>query len=76
MNELEQLATSDKGWAAARAAMALQFSDLRKQEKISESEYQELLEDLVRSDTLDKEADDIKTKALLISAISALSKMA
>lgn len=76
MKELEELAKSNKPWAATRAQLALEFAKLKELGSLSDSEYQELLEDLVRTDALEAEADDVKTKALLLNAISAISKLA
>lgn len=76
MKELEELAKSERAWAATRASMALKFIEMNESGNLSDSEYQELLNDLVRTDALETEADDIKTKALLLNAISAVSKLA
>ena len=76
MKDLEELAQSNKTWASTRAAMALKFLEMKESGQIDNSEYKELLEDLVRTDSLEVEADDIKMKAMLVSAISAISKLA
>ena len=75
MEDLKQLANSDKSWAATRAQLAIKFCELHDNNQINTSEYQELLQDLIRTDVLESEADDIETKALLVSAITTLSKL-
>lgn len=72
MQELFQCANSDKGWAASRAQMALQIAEALQTGQIGQSEAKELLEDLVRMDKLDAEADDIALKTMLVTGIYAI----
>jgi hypothetical protein len=74
--QLKQLTTCGKAWAERRAQLAIRIQTQREAGAISESEAAELLNDLIRTDKLDREADDVQTKALIIKAISALSKLA
>ena len=67
---------SDKPWASQRAAMAIQMNDQFLQGNLSESEYQELMLDLVRMDRLDSEADDVEMKTLLVTAVYGLAQLA
>jgi len=60
------------GWAAKKAQLALDFEASYKQGKLSSSEYKELLEDLIHTDSLDKESNDIEAKTILVVAIKAL----
>lgn len=76
IEQLQWLSQNGKPWAAQRAAFALEISQQFQQGAISESEYKELMHDLVRADKLDEEADDIETKALLVSAIYAIAQVA
>jgi hypothetical protein len=76
MSILSDLVKSNKSWAAKRAQMALDLETAFRNEEISADEYKELLEDLVRTDTLEAESDDIQTKAMLIQGINALAKLA
>lgn len=69
MQELLQCYNSGKGWAAERAAVALQINEALKNGSISPSEAKELLEDLIRTDKLDEEADDIELKSMLVAGI-------
>lgn len=71
---LSDLVKSNKPWAAKRAQMALEIQEQLNSGNLSQDEAEELLEDLIRTDALDKEADDIETKAMLISAINTISK--
>ena len=73
MTELDQLLHSDKAWVRARAELALQIVDQKQRGEITSDEAKELLEDLVRTDQLEAEADDMALKALLVSAVYGIS---
>ena len=75
-DQLRELARSGPPWAQQRAAQALQFMDAVARQDITESEYQELMQDLARSDTLNAEADDLEVKNLLVSCIMIGAKLA
>ena len=70
MDELKRLAGCGQGWAEQRAQMALSICDLHARGDISRDECCELMQDLVRTDLLDKEAGDIETKTALIKAVN------
>jgi polyhydroxyalkanoate synthesis regulator phasin len=70
--ELHDVANSNKPWAAERAATALQIQSAVANGEISNSEARELLEDLVRTDQLESEADDIAIKTMLVTGVFAL----
>lgn len=72
MQELIQCINSGKGWAAERANVAYQIAQALEQNQIDRSEARELLEDLVRTDRLDAEADDMALKAMLVTGIYAV----
>jgi hypothetical protein len=72
MQELITCANSGRGWAAERAQMALQIAAALEQRAIDPGEARELLEDLVRTDRLDSEADDIALKTMLVTGIYAI----
>jgi len=76
VEQLQQLAACGRPWAEQRAQMALHLVEAYSSREISESEYRELLEDLVRADRLDSEADDLDVKSALVSAVMIASKMA
>lgn len=71
MQELKALIGCGHQWAEERAQMALQLSEVYSTGQISSDEYKELLQDLIRTDTLDREADDIVVKTALVSAVNA-----
>lgn len=74
--QLQQLAACGRPWAEQRAQSALQIAEAYYAREISESEYQELMADLVRADRLDSEADDLDVKSALVSAVMIASKVA
>jgi len=73
--QLQQLAACGRPWAEQRAQTALQIAQAYHDNEISESEYQELMADLVRADRLDAEADDLDTKSALVSAVMITAKL-
>jgi len=75
-DQLRELARSGPPWAQQRAAQALQFMDALARQDITESEYQELMQDLARSDSLNAEADDLEVKNLLVSCIMIGARLA
>jgi hypothetical protein len=75
MSDLYQLAQSDKPWVAQRAQMALELQAQHARGDIDNSEYAELMEDLVRTDVLEGEADDMHMKTMLVQAIWIASKV-
>ena len=70
---LEGLAESDKPWARNRAKMALQITEQFDGGGLDEWEYQEMMLRLIEDSKLDREADDLETKSLLISAVHQVS---
>lgn len=67
--QLQQLAACGRPWAEQRAQMALQLAEAYSRREVSADEYRELMEDLVRADRLDSEADDLDVKSALVSAV-------
>lgn len=72
MNELQALLGCGRPWAEQRAAYALDLAGQFQLGNVSLSEYQELLQDLIRTDALDAEADDIETKSMLVAGVYGL----
>lgn len=72
---LEQMAQDGRGWVRERAEMAIILHDQYESGGLDESEYQELMMDLVRSDRLDAEADDLDTKTMLVTAIYGVAQV-
>jgi len=75
MQVLYEIAGSDKGWAAQRAAMVIAITEQLQAGNISNDEARELMLDLVRMDQLDADADDIELKTALVQAVFVVSKM-
>jgi hypothetical protein len=69
---LQQLTGSNDQAVAARAQMALQIAESYSRREISESEYKELMLDLVRTDRLDEECSDLEAKTMLVTAVYAV----
>ena len=74
-DELKSLVGCGKSWAEERAHMALQFADQYKAGELNQDEYQELMQDLIRTDKLDAEADDMAVKNALVAAVKSLMKI-
>lgn len=73
---LREIANSGPGWAAERAETALLIAQAYGKGQLEESEFKELMLDLVRSDKLDQEADDLETKTMLVTAVYAVAQVA
>jgi hypothetical protein len=76
MQELRALIGCGRPWAAQRAEYALQLAEAYQNQQISPDEYKALLEDLVRTDVLDSEADDIEVKNMLVYGVYGLIQLA
>ena len=76
IEQLEFLSTCGRPWAEQRAQMALEITQAAQQGAISQSEYQSLMADLIQSDKLNAEADDMDVKNLLVSCIMIGAKLA
>lgn len=76
IEQLKELANSDKPWAKKRAEMALAINEQYENGGLDQEEYQQLMRDLVRTDKLESEADDLATKTLLVEAIYAVAQLA
>ena len=73
--QLQWLIGCGKPWAAERAEFALTITEQFEQGQISESEYQELMRDLINSDKLNECADDQDVKNLLVSCVMIAAKL-
>jgi hypothetical protein len=74
--QLQWLATCGRPWAEERAQIAIEMTLQLNTGAITESEYQELMRDLVNSDKLNECADDQDVKNLLVSCIMIGAKLA
>jgi len=73
--QLQWLCTCGRPWAEQRAQMALAISEQFQGGGLDESEYQELMRDLVRSDRLNSEADDQEVKNMLVACVMMAAKL-
>ena len=76
IEQLQALTQCGRPWAAQRAEIALQMCSAVQNGELSESEFKELMADLVRMDRLDEEADDIEIKTMLVTAVYAVAQLA
>jgi len=74
--QLESIISSGRPWAAERAEMALAIMSQYEGGGLELAEYQELMQDLVRSDLLNAQADDQDLKNLLVSCVMIGAKLA
>lgn len=75
VEQLQVLAACGRPWAESRAQIALQITEQHMAGQISDEEYAELMMDVVRSDQLDAEADDLDTKSALVTTCMILAKV-
>lgn len=74
--QLEYLVANAPGWAAERAGYALEITQLYESGDMSQSEYQELMKDLVTADKFHTEADNLEVKNYLVAAVMLGAKLA
>ena len=74
--QLQAIISSGRPWAAERAEMALAIMQQYEGGGLELAEYQELMQDLVRSDLLNAQADDQDLKNLLVSCVMIGAKLA
>jgi hypothetical protein len=72
IEQLQQLCGAADPAISGRAQMALQITEAFQRQEISESEFKELMLDLVRSDKLNEECADLETKTMLVTAVYAV----
>lgn len=75
IEQLQALAQCGRPWAESRAQIALQITEQHMAGQLSDEEYAELMMDVVRSDQLDAEADDLDTKSALVTSCMILAKV-
>lgn len=76
IEQLQFLSTCGRPWAEQRAQIALEITQAYQSNELSESEYQALMADLIASDRLNAEADDMDIKNLLVSCVMIGAKLA
>lgn len=72
MDELNALLSCGYPWAVTRAQTALEITSAVHGGQMSRDEATELLQDLVNTDTLDKEANDFSVRTKLVNAVTNL----
>ena len=75
MEQLQWLTQCGRPWAESRARIALEITEQHELGQISAEEYAELMMDIIRSDQLDAEADDLDTKSFLVMAVMGAAKI-
>jgi polyhydroxyalkanoate synthesis regulator phasin len=75
MDELKRLTKCGDAWAEQSAQMALDLSDQLSRGDLSRDEYQELMQDLVRTDALSQCSSSIETKTAVIRAVNLAIKL-
>ncbi len=75
LQALYEIAGSDRAWAAQRAAMVIAITEQVQAGQLSRDEARELMQDLVRMDQLDSEADDMALKTALVTAVWAVAQV-
>lgn len=76
IEQLQFLSTCGRPWAEQRAQFALEITEALNQGAIHEDEYQALMADLINSDKLNSEADDMDIKNMLVSCVMIGAKLA
>ena len=74
--QLEHLVATAPEWAARRAQYALEITRMFEAGELAESEYQELMRDLVHADQFNQEADNLEIKNYLVTAVMIGAKLA
>ena len=76
MDELENLLTCGSPWAEERAKIAIELQEMFLNGDMSADERNELLQDLINTDKLNEESDNINVKSALIAAVSGVMAIA
>lgn len=76
IEQLQFLSSCGRPWAEQRAQFALEITSALENGQIEESEYQALMADLINSDKLNEEADDMDIKNMLVSCVMIGAKLA
>ena len=72
MDELQKLIGCGNAWAEQKATMAMELACIHALGEISNSEYRELLEDLIRTDDISEDSSNIEFKSMLIAGVAGL----
>ena len=72
MDELQKLIGCGNAWAEQKATTAMELACIHALGEISNSEYRELLEDLIRTDAISEYSSNIEFKSMLIAGVAGL----
>ena len=75
LEQLQFLSSCGRPWAEQRAQFALEITAALQRQEISESEYSALMADLINSDRLNEEADDMDIKNMLVACVMVGAKL-
>jgi len=75
LEDLQKLLNCGQPWAVKRASIAQDLIEQYKSGELAEDEYKELMGDLIATDKLNAEANDLNTKSMLIGCIKAAMKL-
>ena len=67
MDELKKLVGCGDKWFEERALMVLELADALQKGDVSQSEYKELVEDMVRTDSISDEGQQIEFRSMLVA---------
>jgi hypothetical protein len=76
MDDIKHLLASDNGWVKQKAELAVSFTEQYRNGEMDRSEYEELMQDLIRTDEVMANAASMEVKAKLESAITLLMSVA
>lgn len=76
MESLRDMLGCGHGWAEERARIALDLLAQYDRSEISRDEYVALLQDLINTDELDQEANDVVVKGALVTGVMGLISIA
>lgn len=74
--QLQYVAENGPGWASERAKYALEITSMYEAGELGQSEYQELMRDLITADKFHNEADNLEVKNYLVAAVMLGAKLA
>ena len=75
LEQLQFLSSCGRPWAEQRAQFALEITAALQRQELSESEYSALMADLINSDRLNEEADDMDIKNMLVACVMVGAKL-
>ena len=75
LEDLQKLLNCGLPWAVSRASIAKDLIEQYKSGELAEDEYRELMGDLVATDKLNAEANDLNIKSMLIGCVKAAMKL-